>query len=227
MIFIPLKKIFSYWIDQTVHVGTKLFEQRAHNVRLIESQDSPDFFPERFITAYNYALEAAGYPAIVYEIQGTRIVEPFFRSDSIFEFEESFPRSDDGKPIMNWIGFEVTDAASITCSSKQSEIRRLTIIVKPNTVIKALNFYSDRNNDEDVWYQLYDGPLNMKFVHTALRDNRNRLDYTQQQVADAIGTSVRTYQKREADNTIPDEYFLLKLLNWLDISDIQNVVKYK
>lgn len=224
---LPLKKIFSYWIDQTGCVGTKLFEQWAHYVRLIEKQESPDFFPERFITAYNYALEAAGYPAIVYEIQDMGIVEPFFRSGNSFEFEGRFPCTDDGKPIMKWIGLEVTDAASITCSCKQSEVGRLTIIVKPTTIIKALNFYSDRNDDEDVWYQLYAGPLNMEFDYTALRDSRDRLGYTQQQVADAVGTSVRTYQKWEAGNTIPDGYFLLKLLNWLDIPDIQNVVKYK
>ena len=221
------KQIFSYWIDQTGNVGTKLFRQWAHYVRLIESQEEPDFFPERFIAAYNYALETAGYPAIIYEIQDMGIVEPFFRSGNNFQFEGRFPCDDDGKPIMKWIGLEVTDAASITCNCKQSEVGRLTIVVKPTTVIKALNFYSDRNDDEDVWYQLYAGPLNMEFDYMALRDARDRLGYTQQQVADAVGTSVRTYQKWEAGNTTPDGYFLLKLLNWLDIPDIQNVVKYK
>ena len=155
------------------------------------------------------------------------IVEPFFKSGNNFQFEGRFPCDDDGKPIMKWIGLEVTDAASRTCNCKQSEVGRLTIVVKPTTVIKALNFYSDRNDDEDVWYQLYAGPLNMEFDYTALRDARDRLGYTQQQVSDAVGTSVRTYQKWEAGNTTPDGYFLLKLLNWLDIPDIQNVVKYK
>ena len=204
-----------------------MFRQWAHYVRLIESQEEPDFFPERFITAYNYALEDAGHPTIVYEIQDRGIVEPFFRSGNSFEFEGRFPCDDEGKPIMKWIGLEVTDAASITCNCKQSEVGHLTIIVKPTTIIKALNFYSERNDDEDVWYQLYAGPLNMEFDYTALRDYRDRRGYTQQQVADAVGTSVRTYQKWEAGNTIPDGYFLLKLLNWLDIPDIQNIVKYK
>ena len=67
------KQIFSYWIDQTGNVGTKLFRQWAHYVRLIESQEEPDFFPERFIAAYNYALETAGYPEIIYEIQDMEI----------------------------------------------------------------------------------------------------------------------------------------------------------
>lgn len=224
---LPLKKIFSYWIDQTGNVGTKLFRHWAHYVRLIECQEEPDFFPERFITAYNYALEAADYPAIIYEIQDMGIAEPFLRDGNHFQFEGRFPCDDDGKPIMKWIGLEVTDASSITCNCKQSEVGHLTVIVKPTTIIKALNFYSNRSDDEDVWYQLYAGPLNMEFDYTALRNARDRLGYTQQQVADAVGTSVRTYQKWEAGNTTPDGYFLLKLLNWLDIPDIQNVVKYK
>lgn len=207
--------------------STKLFRHWAHYVRLIECQEEPDFFPERFITAYNYALEAADYPAIIYEIQDMGIAEPFLRDGNHFQFEGRFPCDDDGKPIMKWIGLEVTDASSITCNCKQSEVGHLTVIVKPTTIIKALNFYSNRSDDEDVWYQLYAGPLNMEFDYTALRNARDRLGYTQQQVADAVGTSVRTYQKWEAGNTTPDGYFLLKLLNWLDIPDIQNVVKYK
>lgn len=224
---LPLKMIFSYWIEQTGNVGTKLFRQWAHYVRLIEDQEEPDFFPERFITAYNYALEAAGYPAIIYEVQDMGIVEPFIRNGNSFQFEGRFPCDDEGRPIMKWIGLEAIDAASITCNCKQSEVGRLTVVVKPTTIIKALNFYSDHNDDENVWYQLYAGPLNMEFDYTALRYFRDRLGYTQQQVANAVGTSVRTYQKWEAGNTTPDGYFLLKLLNWLDIPDIQNVVKYK
>ena len=224
---LPLKMIFSYWIDQTGNVGTQLFRQWAHYVRLIESQAEPDFFPERFITAYNYALEAAGSPAIIYEIHDIGMVTPFLRNGNKFQFEGRFSCEDDGKPIMKWIGLEATDAASITCDCKKSEVGYLTIVAKPTTIIKGLNFYSDRNDDEDVWYQLYAGPLNMEFDYTALRDARDRLGYTQQQVADAVGTSVRTYQKWEAGSTTPDGYFLLKLLNWLDIPDIQSVVKYK
>ena len=224
---LPLKKIFSYWIDQTGNVGTKIFRQWAHYVRLVENQEVPNYFPERFITAYNYALEAAGYPAIVYEIQDTGIVEPFFRNGDTFEFEGRFPCDDEGKPIMRWIGLKVTNVAAVSCNCTKSETGRLTIIVKPTTIIKARNFYTDRDACGEYWDQIYAGPLNMDFDYDALQYFRNRLGYTQQQVADAVGTSVRTYQKWEAGSTIPNGFFLLKLLNWLDIPDVQSVIKYK
>lgn len=224
---LPLEKIFSYWINQTGYVGTKLFEQWAHYVRLIENSENPNFFPDRFITAYNYALENAGLPAIIYKIQATGFHEFFIRSGNSFHFKGSFPCDDEGKPIMKWIGLKVTNAASITCDCKQSRIGNLAIYVTPTTIIKALNMSPDSNDDEDLWNQIYAGPLNMEFDYTALRYFRDYIGYTQQQVADAIGTSVRTYQKWEAGSTIPNGFFLLKLLNWLDITDIQDVVKYK
>lgn len=66
----------------------------------------------------------------------------------------------------------------------------------------------------------------MEFDYEVLKHNRIRLKYTQQEVADAVGASVRTYQKWESGDTTPDGHYLLRLLNWLDIRDIQDAVCY-
>jgi len=66
----------------------------------------------------------------------------------------------------------------------------------------------------------------MEFDHETLKISRKRLKYTQQEVANAIGATVRTYQKWENGETIPDGHYLLRLLNWLDIRDVQDVVRY-
>jgi DNA-binding transcriptional regulator YiaG len=55
---------------------------------------------------------------------------------------------------------------------------------------------------------------------------RNRLEYTQKDVADAIAASVCTHQKWESGETKPDGHYLSRLMNWLDIRDVQNVVRY-
>ena len=89
-----------------------------------------------------------------------------------------------------------------------------------------MNFYNYSEDTEDYWYQVYAGPLTMEFDYKVLKEYRKRFDFTQQQVADAVGTTVRTYQKWESGETTPDGHFLLRLLNWLDISDIQDVTKY-
>jgi len=59
-----------------------------------------------------------------------------------------------------------------------------------------------------------------------LKINLKHLKYTQKDVAYAIGDTVRTYQKWENGETAPDGHYLLRLLNWLDFRDIQDVVRY-
>ncbi len=67
----------------------------------------------------------------------------------------------------------------------------------------------------------------MQFDYTILKERRKKLGFTQQEVADAVETTVRTYQKWESGETTPDGHFLIRLLNWLDIPDIQNTIEYK
>lgn len=66
----------------------------------------------------------------------------------------------------------------------------------------------------------------MQLDNTALKYWRNQLGYTQKEVASAVGTSIRTYQKWESGKTTPDGYYLIRLLNWLDISNLQDIVQY-
>ena len=49
---------------------------------------------------------------------------------------------------------------------------------------------------------------------------------TQAEVAEAIGTSVRTYQKWENGDTTPDGHNLLRIMNWLDIRDVQDLIEF-
>ena len=67
----------------------------------------------------------------------------------------------------------------------------------------------------------------MEFNHTALKQARIDHKLTQADVAYAIGTSVRTYQKWESGETTPDGHNLLRLMNWLNISDPQDLITYE
>ena len=64
----------------------------------------------------------------------------------------------------------------------------------------------------------------MSFNSETLRYYRTRLDFTQQELADAIGVQIRTYQKWEKGDTIPDGYNLIRLMNYLDIDSVQEFV---
>lgn len=223
---LPLNRIFNYWINQTGQVAGDLFFQWNHYLHLCEELGNTDYFPDRFITAYNEALESAGMPPIIYEISEWGLGEAFFRNGTTFEFEGSFPCDSYGVPIMKWIGIKATNIKSFRCDCEKSKQGHLRIEITPSTVIYVLNFYNGTNDTNDYWYQVYAGPQNMQFDYTMLKEQRKRLGFTQQEVADAVETTVRTYQKWESGETTPDGHFLLRLLNWLDISDIQNAIKY-
>ena len=66
----------------------------------------------------------------------------------------------------------------------------------------------------------------MEFNNKALKDYRIDRGMTQSEVAEAIGASVRTYQKWERGDSIPDGHYLLRLMNWLQIEDVQSLIKY-
>jgi DNA-binding XRE family transcriptional regulator len=224
---ISLEDIFCYITDQTGYVSqTETFLQWNHYLHLCTELDWYDLLPNCFISSYNEALEKGGYSPIIYEIQEIGIGDVYFRTGTQMEFEGTFPYDRDGNPVMKWIGLDVKNPGQIRCSQEQSRRGRLFIELKPNTIIHALNCYN-YENDDDIWCQIYAGPQTMEFNHEILKTNRKRLKYTQQQVADAIGATVRTYQKWENNETTPDGHYLLRLMNWLDIRDVQDVVQYR
>ena len=66
----------------------------------------------------------------------------------------------------------------------------------------------------------------MRFSYPALKIFRQERHMTQAEVAEAIGTSVRTYQKWENGDTTPDGHNLLRIMNWLDIRDVQDLIEF-
>ena len=127
---------------------------------------------------------------------------------------------------MKWIEVQAPGAKKISCDCKKSRMGNLWIDITPKTVVHLLNVYNSKDDRDDYWYQVYTGPLTMEFDYTILKDKRKQLKMTQQEVAEAVGANVRTYQKWEDGETTPDGHYLIRLLNWLDISDIQLAIRY-
>ena len=221
---LPLERIFNYWINQTGKVSGDLFFKWEHYLKLCQNNNINNPFPDRFITAYNQLLEKSGLQPVIYEISEIGIGELYYRFGNTIEFAGVFPCNDDGKPIMKWIGIRTKNANKIRCWCEKSKEGRLQVEITPDTIVHILDPYRLEEND---WRQIYAGPKTMYFDHTALKKYRKSMKFTQQEVADAIETNVRTYQKWESGKTTPDGYFLLRLLNWLDIPDIQEIITYK
>lgn len=88
-----------------------------------------------------------------------------------------------------------------------------------------VNIYNDKDDKSNTWWPVYFGPAVTEFDSWAFKFYREYGKFTQKQVADAVGTSVRTYQKWESGDSIPDGYFLIRLMNFLDINSVQEFIK--
>jgi len=93
----------------------------------------------------------------------------------------------------------------------------------PTTSIYALNCWHYDDDEPDEWYQLYIGPQLMEFDYKKLKLRRTEEKLTQQQIADSIGATLRTYQKWESGTTCPDCRYLLRLMNTLNIQEVQDL----
>ena len=223
---LALADMFCYIIEQSHHVNkAEMIFRWCHYLHLCDEFYSKDYMPDCFITNYNEALERKGLPPIIYEIRDIGVGEISWRSGKQIEFEGVFPYDRNGQPIMKWMGLRVQNAKALFYTQDKSSRNRLLVEITPNTIIHALNSYN-RNGEDDCWYQIYAGPKTMEFDYEVLKDARKRLKYTQQEVADAVGSTVRTYQKWESGDTTPDGHYLLRLLNWLDIRDIKDIVRH-
>ena len=207
-----------------------------HYLHMCQELGWQDYMPNNFITSYNLALEATGKEPIIYRPLKDYI-SYFKRDNNAYICRGNFPCDRNGTPIMKWTTIRVSNPASIEFSGDKSRCGELRINLAPKTTIHVREFYEEvddeeieecANEDEPLmWRQIYAGPQTMYFNHEALREFRLERKMTQSEVAYAIDTSVRTYQKWEGGETTPDGHNLLRLMCWLNIDDVQTLIKYE
>ncbi len=194
-------------------------------IHLCEKLGWQELMPENFIVSYNYAREAAELTPKIYEPSWyTTMTPPYFRIGNMLEFAGVFPCDEEGNPFMQWIGLKIENGYKIKeCTCKKEKYGRLRIEVNPDTVIHCMKVEED---GERVWERVYTGPLKLDFNYSVLKDKRLALGYTQKEVAAAAGVDLSTYRKWEHGQAQPEGHYLLRLMNWLDIRNIQDVIKY-
>ena len=199
-----------------------------------------DYMPEQLYCRYNEAREALGLEPVLFPIDSYAEPEDTENENEMYyrryadevEFTGEFPMDEHGDPIMKWIALDVKEAAYCKCEDAGYQTI-LKIGLTPRTVIKAriplnLSEAGIVNPKEGTkWIQVYAGPQTMSFNYRVIKEKRKEIGYTQQQVAEAVQANLRTYQKWENGETTPDGYYLLRILNWLDITDLKDVIIYE
>ncbi len=200
-----------------------------------------DLMPEKFYYKYNLAREALGIEPVIFPImeydceawtRDREQVQFYKRNGNKLEFFGVFPCDENNVPVLRWIAVEIRDAEAIECTEVNELECFMTVTLTPKTVIYAQITERDEVGNElpDVepkWIQIYAGPQTMSFNYKILKERRQRLGYTQQDVADAVQANIRTYQKWESGETKPDGYYLLRILNWLDVPNLNEAIIYE
>ena len=128
--------------------------------------------------------------------------------------------------------YNLLNNKEVKCTHYRDLECHMTVTLTPKTVIYAQITERDEignelPDEEPKWVQIYAGPQTMSFNYKLMKQRRTELGFTQQEVADAVQATVRTYQKWENGETRPDGYYLLRILNWLDIPNINDVIIYE
>lgn len=218
--------------DKSVLSSREVFTWWRHYLHLCKDLGWTDYTPERFISAYNYALEASGQSPIIYHPVLQMDFLTFTSDRNTFVFKGNFPCDDNGHPILRWTTLKVTDPEKVSFNAEKSRFGKLTIVASPRSMIYERGVIYDRDIpigfdlDDWDWVRIYVGPQKMAFNKESLKEFREACHLTQKQLADAIDVSVRTYQKWEAGTTMPDCHNLIRIMNWLGIQDVQELITY-
>ena len=220
---ITAEQLFAYFTFSTGSLDPVDFMEWYHYLTLCKKSHDTDYLPDKFRYSYNAAREKAGLEPIIYCIKG------YSRSGKTISFAGEFPVDPEGQPVLRWIDIILKNPGRIICTPHAcyKETYMMEIEITPKTELYARNAFRDVSFEKDSWYRLYTGPLAMEFEPEMLKKNRKKMKMTQREVAEAIGTTLRTYQSWEAGVTIPDSLHLLRLMNWLDISDPVTITKCK
>lgn len=219
--------IFRYCCCRFTGQGIKpeQFLQWYEYITICKNLGWPEYFPEDFKYGYNRALEATGREPILYPL------EDAFGSMKYFEREGKkltlygrFPLDEQGAPVLRWIDASFKNIGAVHCRRYPMRDDELTIELTPTTEIFARHLYG--TDDDDAWFKIYVGPQAMEFDPSFMKERRASLHMTQAEVAEAVGANLRTYQKWESGQTIPDGLFLLRLLNWLDAREEWDAIRW-
>lgn len=224
---VSLVNIMEYVISQTHYVTRyDIFCLWCDYLDLCERLHIDDKTPKSLLYSYNKLLVYAGEKPIVYLPGLVGFNENFVREDNEIVVGGEFPCDEEGRPIMDWIGVKVENAEYIKCKREKGEFdKELRIGLAPSTKIYLLNIYNEKDDGCNTWWPIYFGPAVTEFDSWAFKFYRERCGFTQKQVADAVETSVRTYQKWESGDSIPDGYNLIRLMNILNIDSVQEFIK--
>ena len=218
---------YAHKISHTNYEG-EFFYKWAHYLDLCDKLHIDNKYPKNFLFETNRVLKMAGEEPDIFEPGYVGFNEPYIRDGNEIIVGGEFPYTEDNQAALQWIGVWLENAAYVkVCDAYGMDEpkfieKELHIGLTPSTKIYLPNTTKD---NKLIWEPIYFGPLVMEFDNSTLKKFRKRAKLTQKIVAESIGIQIRTYQKWEKGEVKPDGYNLIRLMNFLDISSVQDFLK--
>ena len=243
---ISLEDIFEYVHRQCNRCIFWVFYTWYKYVKLANKLGLSDMTPINVLWAYNVALEKDGQKPIVYEPEySVGFNELIERHNGYISMGGYFPvNPENGQVNKKWMRIWIEGEHYITPESYLSADAKdrpftnpLEVTIRIGLTSKTIICVADDkiegliprevalNRDLHVWEPIYIGIAAMQFDMDAIRFRRKEIGYTQSDVAALLDISPRTYQNWEMRVSDPDALNLIRLLNLLNINNVQEIIR--
>lgn len=225
--------MFSRWV--------KYAEYKIKTLNDLLRRNDERLFPKNFGYSYNVVLEEQGKEPIVYMPSG-------FNSRSkedVMRISGRFPIDDNGNVVLKWCGIwteNVDEIKAILPFDEESYLAdeddiasyfafeqhfvTLELKLKPNSRVYVLHSFSDEDSDtkKRIWDCEYTGPQVLQFDFKPILNYREKTNKSQKEIAEIAGINIRTYQRIEAGESMPDALNLIKIMSALNIHSVEQFV---
>lgn len=241
---ISLEDIFEYVHRQCNRCIFWVFYTWYKYVKLASKLGLKSMTPANILWSYNVALEKDGQKPIIYKPQLSMGYNDLIeRHNGYVLMAGYFPiNPNNGQVNKKWIGVWIEEESYIIptnylrAGEKASSIGNpLEVTIKIGITKKTIICVSDdKTNKENeyyltsglhTWESIYVGTAAMQFDMDRIKLKRKEIGYTQGEVAALLDISTRTYQNWEMKISTPDANNLIRLLNILNITDVQEIIK--
>lgn len=236
---IPLTKVFGYLKNYFGDsIDFRKFNQWVNYLELLEEPNEENVFPKNFYYAINTELVRKGQnPRLV--LASTESGKPTFDKESksqYFSITGYFPKDNDGKLIMDWIGVWYENIEEITIEDDPTLVEdedffffhnfsgegiiKVRFKVNQDTRIFLLRRIKESDGlYHNVWKQVFAGSKVTKFTFGPVMQAREQLKLSQKEVADLADINLRSYQRMEAGESTPDALALINLMTSLEMTN--------
>ena len=236
---IPLNRIFDYLYEQFGNLlNFSYFHKWICYIELLKDINENNVFPFNLLYSYNELLIQNNMEPIIYPPNSFNVR---YDDGKKMIISGVFPQDNNGNICFDWVGVWTEKTGEIKKIQRKSTndeysheeqiLRKFGIHIKISFYIELNSdsrvfFLSEKSSESEVkWKEVYSGPKVKKFCSKELVKARESLHLSQKEVAENCNINLRSYQRIESGESIPDALNLLKLIDVLDIDSIKKFVK--